>query len=150
MNHIVSQKRKTEFTDYSGISEKIPAMYRDGYLLICWNGKTIAILEGDAGLEGFIKYQDLMGLKRSKSDKELSDFESYKDSTGSRNLNIDYVIISNIWQNSKDLQHMFNSKGNIIFDSSNHFDLANSQANFLYESLHAVPIHGPYIEKIIY
>ena len=74
MGHVIKKKRKTEFTDYSKISEQIPAKFLDGNLLICWNGKSIAF-SGEGESNGrFMEYLDLIGL------------------------NIDYLVISNISQ----------------------------------------------------
>jgi len=117
MNHIVSKKRKTEFTDYSEVSKKLPIMYGDAFLLICWNGKSIAILKGDA---------DIRELK---------------------GMNIDYVLISNVWQNSEDLSRVAHKGGKIIWDSSNSYKLDKSGMAQLHESIHIVPIHGPFIEQ---
>lgn len=117
MNHIDSKKRKTEFTDYSEISKKLPVIYRDGYFLICWNGKSIAILKGDADI------RELEGI------------------------DIDYLLISNVWQNTEDLRKIAHNASKIICDSSNPYVTRMTEADPFIESIHIVPIHGPFIEQ---
>jgi competence protein ComEC len=116
MNHIVGQKRKTEFANYSEISKKFPVIYMNSSLLMCWNGKSIAILKGDA---------DIRELK---------------------GMNIDYVLISNLWQNTEDLRGVAHNGGKIIWDSSNPYVTRMAEEDLFIESIHIVPIHGPFIE----
>ena len=117
MNHIVSQKRKTEFADYSEISKKLPVIYMNGYLLMCWNGKSIAILKREA---------DIRELK---------------------GMNIDYVLISNIWQNTEDLRRVAQNGGKVICDASNPYVTRMAEEELFIESIHIVSIHGPFIEQ---
>jgi len=118
MNSIIKQKRKTDFIDHSELSKKIPVRYRDGHLLICWNGKSIAILKGEV------------------------------DNRGLKGLNIDYLVISNFYKNPEDLRTLAHSSGKIIWDSSNPYVMRMTEEGLLIESIHIVPIHGPFIEQI--
>ena len=117
INHIVRQKRKTELSDYSEISRKLPLIKKDGHLLICWNGKSIAILNGD---------NEIKKLK---------------------GMNIDYMVISNSNSIPEDLRNLAHRNGKIIWDSSNSYGLRMAGTDQLHESIHLVPIHGPFIEQ---
>ncbi len=117
INHILRQKRKTELSDYSEISKKLPIIKKDGHLLICWNGKSIAILNGD---------NDIKKLK---------------------GMNIDYMVISNSNTIPEDLRNLTHRNGKIIWDSSNSYGIRMAGREQLHESIHLVPIHGPFIEQ---
>ncbi|MGD9327945.1 MAG: ComEC/Rec2 family competence protein, partial [Cyclobacteriaceae bacterium] len=125
MGHVINKKRKTELVDYSNITEIIPARYIDGNLLICWNGKSIAILEG--------------GLK------DLNTLNKYK---GLMDLNADYLVIAGSWQVMGDFQNYMKGRENIIFDSSNSHRLPYPKVEDTLESIYFVPVHGPYIRPI--
>jgi competence protein ComEC len=124
MGHIIKKKRKTKFTDYSGLSEKIPAKYQDGNLLVYWNGKSIAMLGESESTGGLMENSDFI------------------------NLNIDYLVISNSYQNIEGLLSIANRKENIIFDSSNSYKLLISGREHKYESIYYVLANGPYIKQI--
>ena len=125
MGHVINKKSKTELVDYSNITEIIPARYIDGNLLICWNGKSIAILEG--------------GLK------DLNTLNKYK---GLMDLNADYLVIAGSWQVMGDFQNYMKGRENIIFDSSNSHRLPYPKVEDTLESIYFVPVHGPYIRPI--
>ena len=63
-------------------------------------------------------------------------------------LNIDYLVISNIDQNMEGLLSITNSIENIICDSSNSFKVLNSGGKYKYESIYYVPAQGAYIKQI--
>jgi competence protein ComEC len=125
MGHVIKKKRNTELADYSNISEKIPAKFLDGILLICWNGKSIAILGGI-----------------------LKDFNNLNNYRGLIDLNINFLIIPGLWRDMEDFQNYANGQGNIIFDSSNSHRLPYSKVENKLESIYFVPVHGPYIRPI--
>ncbi len=125
MGHVIKKRRKTELADYSNISEKIPAKHLDGNLLICWNGKSIAILGGGG------KY-----LNKSNEYRGLID------------LNTDYLVIPGLWQNKGDLLNITNDEENIICDSSNSHKLSLMKSDNKYNSIYFVPVDGPYIRQI--
>jgi hypothetical protein len=125
MGHIIKKKRKTEFTDYSKISKKIPARYLDGNLLICWNGNSIAIL-GD-GANGLERFTEKKGLEE---------------------LNLDYLVISNICQNIEGLVSIVKGGENIIIDSSDSHILNKTGVENQNESIYNIPVQGPYVKQI--
>ena len=125
MGHVIKKKRKTESADYFKISEKIPARFLDGNLLICWNGKSIAILGG--------------GIK---------DFNRFNEYRGLIDLNIDYLVISGLWQNMDDLLNITGGRKNIICDSSNSYKLSCTKSEDKYKSIYYVTDHAPYVRQI--
>ena len=125
MGHVIKRKRNTELADYSNILEKIPARFLNGNLLICWNGKSIAILKGDV--------------------KNLNKLSEYK---GLLDLNIDFLVISGLWQDMEYFPNFAKGKENIIFDSSNSHMLPYPKVEDTLDSIYFVPVHGPYIRPI--
>ena len=124
-NHIIKHKRKTEIYPYSRVSEKL-ATFRSNGLLICnWNDRLIFLVHENSAIQQL------------------------------KNIQIDYLILSNNIAGPEILKELDPPPGHVIWDSSNRGfqnagigrrpDNMDTGKNY---SGHQVRKDGPYIDDI--